>query len=214
MSGRPSNKAAGERRRGRAERSGRAAPPRQDAMAVAHVGFTRVGATGLLIVVLRYSRALWGQWVDFNATTAVFGHALIDAATSFGGAPRHFVFEEPDCRVLHWDGHREHFAGLLQTIAQHMSCELALWHERWCGPATRAGERLIWETTCPAGADLGAGNAALRVALEESMHLPHPCEPERSIAEALVVERAHLLPLPVSWAALDVWFEAEKDDDV
>ena len=180
-------------------------------MAVAHVGFTSVGELGLLAVVLRYSRASWAQWVDFNASTATFGYALIHAATFFGGVPRRWMFEEPDCRVLAWDGHREYFASLLEAIADHMGSSLALWHERYRGPATRACERLIWATACPRRADLGAGNGVLRVALDDTeLRQPHPRQPGRSIAETFAEERVHLLPLPASWTALDSWFEAEN----
>jgi transposase len=184
------------------------------AMAVAHVGFTTAGRVGLLAVVLRYSSARWAWWVDFNADTATFGRALIHAATFFGGAPRRFVFEEADCRVLRWDGHCEHFAEILQAVAHHMGSSLALWHERYCGPATRVCEHLVWTTARPRQAELDAGNARLRAALRDTMpYLPHPQQPGRSIAEHFAEERVHLLPLPASWAALDVWFEAATDDD-
>jgi hypothetical protein len=87
---------------------------------MAHMGLSRVGAVSLLVVVLRYSQALWAQWVDFDAPSATFARALCAAATFFGGAPRRFVFEEPDCRILRWDGRAEHFADVLQAVARHL----------------------------------------------------------------------------------------------
>lgn len=185
------------------------------AIAVAHVGFTAAGEIGLLTVVLRYSRASWARWVDFNASTATFGRALIDAATFFGGAPRRWVFEEPDCRVLHWDGHCEHFADLLEAVAHHMGSSLAIWHGRYCGLAIRACEHLVRTTARPRKAELNSDNAQLHLALGETVpRLPHPQQPGLSVAEHFAEERVHFLPLPVSWAALDVWFEAEKNDGV
>jgi len=179
------------------------------------VGFTPAGDVGLLAVVLRHSRATWAQWVDVDASTAVFGRALIDAARHFGGAPWWWVFEEPDCRVLHWDGRRQHFAALLQVVAKHMASSLALWHERFGGPAVAACERLFWMRPCPRRCELAAGNVALRVWLNETLqHSPHPQQPSRSVADVFAEERRTLVPLPASWAALDVWFEAESADDV
>lgn len=182
---------------------------------VAHVGFTPVGDVGLLAVVLRHSRATWAQWVDFNASTAVFGHALIDAARLFGGVPRRWVFEEADCRVLHWDGCKQHFAALLQAVAAHMASSLALWHERYRGPAVAACERIFWARRCPRRGELAAGNAALCVWLNETFqHSPHPHQPNRSLAEVFAEQECrHLLPLPASWSALEPWFEPEGDDD-
>ena len=107
------------------------------------MGLARVGAVSLLVVVLRCSQALWAQWVDFDAPSATFGRALYAAATFFGGGPRRVVFEEPDCRILHWDGRAEHFADVLQ-----------------------AAERLIWATACPTRTTLALANAALGVVLE------------------------------------------------
>lgn len=213
MSARPSSKAAGERGRRRSEERGSEASRRPMALPIAHVGLARVGAVSLLTVVLRYSRAPWAQWVSFDAPTGTFGRALLAAAGFFGGVPRRFVFEEPDCRVLHWDGHGEHFALLLQAVARHLGSELALWHERWCGPATRAGERLIWATVCPKAGELGEANAALRVALERAMRLPHPHEPDRSIAEVFGEERGQLSPFPAPSAGLERRLEAEGERD-
>ena len=176
------------------------------------MGLARVGAVSLLVVVLRCSQALWAQWVDFDAPSATFGRALYAAATFFGGGPRRVVFEEPDCRILHWDGRAEHFADVLQAVARQLGCELELWHERWCGPATRAAERLIWATACPTRTTLALANAALGVVLEREMRLPHPHEPTRSVADLLAAERAQLRPLPLSWSALTPWLEDEDGD--
>jgi len=184
----------------------------QGALGRAHVGLSRVGTVSLLVVVLRYSQALWAQWVDFDAPSATFARALCSAATFFGGAPRRFVFEEPDCRILSWDGRAEHFADVLQAVARHLGCELELWHERWCGPATRAAERLIWATSCPAVATLAASNAALRLVLTQARRLPHPHEPARSVAEVLAAERAQLSPVPMSCSSLTAWLEDEDHD--
>ena len=177
----------------------------QAAKAVAHVGLAPVGEVGLLAVVLRYSQAVWAQWVDHNASSADFGEALVLAARHFGGAPRRWVFEEADCRVLHWDGRRACFAELIEVVAQQTASSLSLWHDRYCGPATCACERLIWEMPCPRWRErLRAGNAALRQLLHETLpNWPHPQQPSRSVAEVFAEERVELLPLPKAWATLD-----------
>jgi hypothetical protein len=177
-------------------------------MGKAHLAFASVAELGLVAVVMRYSRALWAEWVDFNASTAVFGCVLIHATSYFGGAPRRWVFEEPDCRVLHWDGHREHFADLLQAVAGHMGSSLGIWHDRYRGPATAACENLACVAQRPKRLDLPAANAALCELLNDTApHLPHPRQPCRTIAELFAEERGNLLPLPGSWGALDFWFE-------
>ena len=182
-------------------------------MAKAHLAIATVGEVGLVAVVMRYSRALWAEWIDFNASTAVFGRVLIHAASCFGGAPRRWIFEEPDCRVLHWDGRREHIADLLQAVARHMGSSLGIWHDRYRGPATAACEHLVCAEACPTRLELPAGNAALRLLLDDTVpHMPHPRQPARTIAEMFAEERGHLLPLPDSWGAPDIWFEDENDD--
>ena len=153
------------------------------------MGLARVGAVSLLVVVLRCSQALWAQWVDFDAPSATFGRALYAAATFFGGGPRRVVFEEPDCRILHWDGRAEHFADVLQ-----------------------AAERLIWATACPTRTTLALANAALGVVLEQEMRLPPPPQPTRQVDDILAAERAQLRPLPLSWSALTPWLEDEDGD--
>ena len=176
--------------------------------AVAHVSFASVGGLGLLTVVLRYSRATWARWMHFNAPTSTFGRALIEAAWFFGGAPRRWVVEEPDCRVLHWDGRSEHFADFLQAVAQHMGSSLSLWHGRYRGPATAAGERLIGLMPRLWLAGLPDGETVLAHALDEISKRPHSRGPHLSIAQMLAEERSYLLSLPASWSALDVWLDA------
>lgn len=205
MSARHSKQSAASLRAARLERPQSAVHMPQAAKAVAHVGFAPVGEVGLLAVVLRYSRAVWAQWLDYDASSADFGEALILATRHFGGVPRRWVFEEADCRVLSWDGRRARFAFPLEVVAQQTASSLSLWHNRYCGPATRACERLIWETPCPRWRErLRAGNAVLRQLLRETLpHWSHPQQPSHSVADVFAEERAELLPLPESWAVLD-----------
>ena len=199
---------------GRASFAGAHGSPARSDVDVAHVGFTPVGEVGLLAVVLRHSGATWAQWIDFNASTAVFGRAFIDACVHFGGTPRRWVFEEPDCRVLHSDGRTEHFAAVLQAVAEHMASSLELWHGRYRGPAVNACERIVWARPWPSRVGLAAGNAALRVWLSETLwHVTHSRQPSREVIEVVAEDSRLLLgPLPASWAALDPRFAAEGED--
>lgn len=184
--------------------------PREATKAVAHVGFATIGEVGLVAVVLRYSHALWAQWVDFNASTTALSWALIHAAYHFGGSPRRWIFEEPDCRVLQWDGHRQYFADPLEATAHHLSSQLCVWRGRYRGPASRALMYLCGAARCPRRSELSFGNVALRVLLDEAASSPHPRQPERSIAEVFLLEECeHLLSLPTSWHEVAVWFGGE-----
>ena len=145
---------------------------------------------------MRYSRALWAQWVELDASSAAFSSALIHAARHFGGSPRLWVFEDPDCRVLQWDGHREYFADELEVSARHLRSRLGVWHGRYRGPADKMLLYLYGAARCPRRDGLPQGNASLRVVLEATMRLPHPRLPGRSIGDALREERSYLSPLP------------------
>ena len=183
--------------------------PREATKTVAHVGFATIGEVGLVAVVLRYSHALWAQWVDFNASTAAFSWALIHAAYHFGGSPHRWVFEEPDCRVLQWDGHRQYFADELEATARHLSSQLDIGTGRCRGPASSALMYLSGATDCPRRTGLSRGNGALRELIRGTGCLPHPHQPGRSIAQVFDEEREHLSPLPTSWHELAVWFGGE-----
>ena len=209
MSARTGRMSRGNRCPRRVEPPSEVPASREAAQGVAHVGFATIGEVGLVAVVLRYSHALWAQWVDFNASTAVFSWALIHTAYHFGGSPRRWIFEEPDCRVLQWDGHRQYFADLLEATARHLSSQLGIWSGRYRGPASSALTYLSGAAHCPRRSELFQGNVALRELLRGTMCLPHPHQPGRSIAAVFQEERDHLSPLPTSWHELAVWFGGE-----
>lgn len=192
----------------------RVQPPRASPRGVAaHVACAPFGEHELVVVVLRYSRALWAQWVPRDAPTVAFCRCILRAAQRFGGSPRWWLFEEPDCRVLHWDGMREHFADPLEELAWHLSSGLGVWSGRDRGPAVAALEYLRGATASPSRRGRTTANAALRTLLAETApRRSHPRQPGRSVAEVHAEERRHLHPLPAERDVLDAWLRDAQDD--
>lgn len=179
----------------------------------AHVAWDPFGEHELVVVVLGYSRALWAQWVERDAPTAVLARCLLHAAHCFGGSPRWWTFEEPDCRVLQWDGTSERFAAPFEALAWHLGSGLGVWRGGSRGPAVAAFDDLRWAPVWPGRQGLSRSNRALGAWLvERASRKPHPGQPSRSVAEVFAEERGHLHPLPATWDTLDARLAGAKDD--
>jgi transposase len=157
------------------------------------------GPQVLVVVVLRYSRALWAELTE-GLTADSLGRVLIHAVRYFGGSPRRWWFEYPDCWAVRED--REtlqwRFVSPLPELARHLSAELGVWMPNSRGLAESALHYLAAERVLRRGRGQWFGdNRALRTFLDATaQRRPHPSRPGRSIAEVFAEERRHLRPLP------------------
>lgn len=189
---------------------------RANAGAAAQVAWEPRGRDVLVVAVLRYSRALWAELVETPAAGSLC-RALVHGARYFGGTPRRWWLEYPDCWVVGQEREslRWRFAPPLPALARHLATELGVWMPRGCGLAEAALGYLAW---APGMRRLRGrrpeNNRALRAFLDETaQRRPHPHQPGRTIAEVLVEERGHLRPLPARLDELEAALLGGEEDD-
>ena len=179
----------------------------------AHVGQIPVQGGGsrslwLFIMVLSWSRAMWGEFC-FDTTAHSLLRSLSRAAAYFGGNTRQWLFDNPKIVVLERHGDTARFHPLL--LAHGSACHVQL---RLCGPY-RGNEKGRVERKIRFLRDrfLGGreiysieqGNAELLRFTEEIAHAQrHPEFRERTILDCLQEERNRLLPLPDPLPSTDV----------
>jgi transposase len=179
-------------------------PGEQSQVDWGHVGKIRVPggerALWVFVLVLAFSRAIFAELV-FELSVHSLRRSLLNAALFFGGVTRQWLFDNPKTVVLERQGDLIRFhPGLLDiTAALHVQ-------PRLCGvrkPHQKGGVerqvRFLKDRFFAARLihSIEHGNAELRrFLLEIAMERPHPVHPERTVAEVLEDERAHLLALP------------------
>jgi transposase len=179
----------------------------------AHVGNVPVPGGGsrslwLFIMVLSWSRAVWGEFC-FDTTVHSLLRSLSRAATYFGGVTRQWLFDNPKIVVLERHGAAARFHPLLLDLGSAMHVQLRL-----CGPyrGNEKGrvERKIrfFRDRFLAGRDIydvEQGNRELLIFLDEIAHTQmHPNFPQRPIGDCLAEEKQRLLPLPNPIPATDL----------
>ena len=170
----------------------------------AHIGRIPVPggerAVWAFVIVLGYSRAMWGELV-IDLTAESLCRSLTRAAAYFGGVTRQWLFDNPKTVVLERHGDTARFHPALLGLCAHLRVQPRLCgvrqpeHKGKVERAIRylrerffAGRRI---------GDLDQGNRELLGFLDEIAHQrPHPRLPERTVAEALLEERDRLLALP------------------
>jgi transposase len=170
----------------------------------AHVG--KVAVPGgerslwMFVIVLSYSRALWGELV-FDTTIHSLSRSLIRAARYFGGVTRQWLFDNPKTVVHARHGDAARFHPTLLGLCAHFRVQPRLCgvrqpeHKGKVERAIRylrdrflAGRRIT---------DPDHGNRELLQFLDEiTLQRPHPGDQARTVRDALADERAHLLALP------------------
>ena len=178
----------------------------------AHVGEVKVpGGTRplwLFVMVLSWSRALWGEFI-FDLSAHSLLRSLSRAAAFFGGSPRQWLFDNPKIVVLERHGGAARFHPLLLDLAGHYRVS-----PRLCG-VRKANEKGRVERSIRylrdrflAGRTVDAidkGNRDLALFLSEIAHpRPHPTLPGRTVADCFAEERTRLLPLPERPAPIDL----------
>lgn len=169
----------------------------------------------LFVLELRYARALWGEFV-FDLSADGLCRSLTRAATFFGGVPRQWLFDNPKIVVLERNGSSIRFHPALIELCGQMHVQ-----PRLCAvaqPQHKGGvERAIryLRDRFLAGRhihDIESGNLALKTFLcEIAYQRPHPRHPDRTVADVLSEERAHLLPVPQPLPATDTIKPARVD---
>jgi transposase len=179
----------------------------------AHVGSVPVPGGGsralwLFVMVLSWSRAMWGEFC-FDTTVHSLLRSLTRAAAYFGGATRQWLFDNPKIVVLERHGDVARFHPLLLDLASAFHVQLRL-----CGPY-RGNEKGRVERKIRFLRDrflaardiynIEQGNAELLAFIDEIAHKQrHPTVAKRTIADCLAQERERLLPLPAPLPATEL----------
>jgi transposase len=162
----------------------------------------------LFLLVLAYSRALWGEFVLELSTHSLL-RSLQRAAAWFGGVTRQWLFDNPKTVVAerHQNAVRFHTPLLEFSSVYCVSlrvCAVRRANEK--GRVERAVRYL--RDRFLAGRSLRSveqGNRELRAFIDEVAHQrPHPTLQGRSVLECLEEERKYLLPLPKAPPCTDV----------
>jgi transposase len=170
----------------------------------AHVG--RMAVPGgerslwLFVIVLSYSRALWGELV-FDLSVESLCRSLVRAAAHFGGVTRQWLFDNPKTVVVERYGDAARFHPTLLSLCAHFRVQprlCAVARPEHKGRVERAirylRERFFAGRTIVGIED---GNRELvRFVEEVALLRDHPREPGRTVADALGDERPKLLALP------------------
>ncbi len=184
---------------------------------VAQVAWEARGRHVLVVAVLRYSRALWAELVE-EPTAVSLCLALVHGARYFGGSPKRWWFEYPDCWVVQQDrdSPRWRFTSPLPELARQLSTELGVWMPRDRGLAEAALDYLAWTFFVKRlHGRRSDHNRALRAFLEETARRrPHPVQPGRAVDEVLAEELGQLRPLPATLDLLEtVLLRGAEEDD-
>ncbi len=154
----------------------------------------------LFVMVLCWSRALWGEFV-FDMSTSSLLRSLSRGATYFGGCTRQWLFDNPKSVVTAREGHVARFHPKLLEFAGEYFVSV-----RACG-VRKANEKGRVERSIRylrerflAGRRINTieqGNRELLVFLDEVAHArPHPTLQGRTVKDCLLEERTRLLALP------------------
>jgi transposase len=171
----------------------------------AHVGHVPMPGGGtrplwLFILVLSYSRAMWGEFC-FDMTVHSLLRSLVRAAQFFGGVTRQWLFDNPKIVVLERHGNAARFHPLLLKLSSDFCVQ-----PRLCGPY-RGNEKGRVERKIRFLRDrflagrhvhsIEQGNRDLLEFIERIAHRQaHPDCRERTIADSLLEEQQHLLAIP------------------
>jgi transposase len=157
-------------------------------------------ALWLFVIVLGYSRALWGEFV-LDLSVHSLCRSLVRAAQALGGLPRQWLFDNPKTVVLERHGDQVRFHPTLLDLAATLRVQprlCAVRRPQHKGKVERAirylRDRFLAGRTI-VGVD--EGNRLLGRFIAEIAHLrPHPVLAPRTVGEVFADERERLLQLP------------------
>jgi transposase len=170
----------------------------------AHVGKVSVPggerAIWLFVIVLSWSRALWGEFV-FDLDVHSLLRSLSRAATYFEGCTRQWLFDNPKTVVLERYGDAARFHPRLLEFAGSYCVSVRVCGVRKANQKGRVERAIRYlRDRFLAGRtirDIEQGNRELLEFLHEVANVrPHPTLPGRTVGDCLAEEKRRLLPLP------------------
>jgi transposase len=159
-----------------------------------------VRALWLFVMVLSYSRALWGEFV-LDLSVHSLCRSLVRAGRAFGGTTRQWLFDNPKTVVLERRGDAVRFHPVLLDLCAKMRVQprlCAVRRPQHKGRVERAirylRDRFLAGRVIPS---VNAGNVDLGRFIAEIAHArPHPVLGPRTVGDVLAQERERLLALP------------------
>lgn len=157
-------------------------------------------ALWLFVIVLSYSRALWGEFV-FDLSVHSLTRSLVRAATAMGGVTRQWLFDNPKTVVLERVGDAVRFHPVLLELSAAMRVQPRLCAVRKPEQKGRVERSIRYlRDRFLAGRHIHSiteGNGLLeRFIAEIAMKRPHPVLAQRTVGDVFDDERLRLLPLP------------------
>jgi hypothetical protein len=171
-------------------------------------------ALWLFVIVLSYSRALWGEFV-LDLSVQSLCRSLVRAARAFGGVTRQWLFDNPKTVVIERCGPAVRFHPTLLSLAADMRAQPRLCGVRQPqhkGRVERAirylRDRFLAGRTILGVAD---GNAQLARFIADVAHVrPHPVHAQRTVGDVFAEEQSRLLPLPNPFPATDLILDTNR----
>jgi len=172
-------------------------------------------ALWLFVIVLSYSRALWGEFV-LDLSVQSLCRSLVRAARAFGGVTRQWLFDNPKTVVIERCGPAVRFHPTLLSLAADMRVQPRLCGVRQPqhkGRVERAirylRDRFLGGRTILGVAD---GNAQLtRFVADVAQLRPHPVHAQRTVGDVFAEEQSRLLSLPNPLPATELILPAHVD---
>jgi transposase len=170
----------------------------------AHVGKVRVPGgerpLWLFVMVLSWSRAMWGEFV-FDLSVHSLLRSLSRAAAYFEGCTRQWLFDNPKTVVLERHGNAVRFHPKLLELSGSYCVGLRVCAVRKANQKGRVERAIRYlRDRFLAGRHIRSieqGNRELLAFLDEVAHpRPHPTLASRTVADCLAEEKKRLLPLP------------------
>lgn len=178
----------------------------------AHVGKLSIDGAErslwLFLIVLSYSRAMWGEFV-IDLTSPSLCRSLARAAQFFGGTTREWLFDNPKIIVLEKYGDVVQFHPMLLETAGHYHVQPRLCAVRKANQKGRVERAIRYvRERFLAGRpihSLEQGNRELLSFIDDIAHRrPHPTIADKSVFEVLSEEQPRLLPLPEKALSTDM----------
>ena len=169
----------------------------------------------LFVIVLSWSRALWGEFV-FDLSVYSLLRSLSRAAAFFAGTARQWLFDNPKIVVLERHGDAARFHPLLLDLAGHYRVSPRLCAVRKANQKGRVERAIRYlRDRFLAGRRIHSieqGNRELLAFIRDIANArPHPTLPERTVGDCFVEERSRLLSLPERPAPIDLVVPAVID---
>lgn len=169
----------------------------------------------LFLIVLAWSRAMWGEFV-LDLSTHSLLRSLARATAWFGGTTREWLFDNPKTVVAQRFGSAVRFHPPLVELSGAYCVSLRVCAVRRANEKGRVERAIRYlRDRFLAGRQLRSveqGNRELRSFLDDIAHQrPHPTFRDRTVLDCFAEERRRLLPLPKSPPSTDIVLPVTAD---